>query len=141
VIDSNRTLTWSGSSCRPNQNTQPLHGAQSGLSFRLLKSSHHLFFTTVCLHWRQLASNFVTFFEKLAKACERIAQELPQYKEIAALSRRSKGQPSLRLRNSLCNVYDGLFKFFQSVARVFTKKDGSKSKAWLFECVCNTNFS
>lgn len=66
----------------------------------------------------------MTFFEKLAKALNRIVEVLPQFREISTLCLR---QPSERLRSSLCKLYVDLLQFCQSVARVFTEKDGSKS--------------
>lgn len=71
----------------------------------------------------QLASGFVTFFEKLAKVIEKIADVLPQYQDIMRIVGE---RPSERLKSSLCQVYGDFFQFFQGVSRVFTKGDGSK---------------
>ena len=71
----------------------------------------------------QLASNFVTFFEKLTKVIECVAAALPQYEQCMEIFGNGASE---RLNASLCQVYVDLFEFFQDVARVFTKKNGSK---------------
>ena len=65
------------------------------------------------------------FFEKLAVTLERISQKPPQYEELAKLFNDHKRQPSQRLKASLCNVHSDLFRFFQSIVRIFTKKNCS----------------
>lgn len=71
----------------------------------------------------QLASNYVVFFEKLAKVIERVAAALPQYEQFMEIFGSGASE---RLKASLCQVYVDLFEFFEGVARVFTKKNGSK---------------
>ena len=78
----------------------------------------------VGLRCHKLAGNFTTFFEKMAMSISQVAAELPQYEEIERLYN-TNIQP--RLKASLQEVYVCLFQFFQSIARVFTRKDGSKS--------------
>ena len=76
----------------------------------------------------KLASNFVTFFEKLTKIVERLGAELPQYRLI---EKWCLNMPSDKLQESACKVYIDIFQFFQSVVRVFTKEDGSKKDVYL----------
>lgn len=76
----------------------------------------------------KLASNFVTFFEKLTKIVERLGAELPQY---SLIEKSFLDMPSDRLRELVCKVYIDIFQFFQSVVRVFTKEDGSKKETYL----------
>jgi hypothetical protein len=75
----------------------------------------------------QLASNFTTFFEKLTQTVEKLAVILPQYEEVLGSIGSLKNTASQRLRNSLVRFYVDLFDFFQAVARVFSKQDGSES--------------
>lgn len=75
----------------------------------------------------QLASNIATFFEKLTQTLDRLAKELPQYVLIVQLYETTPSTVfSDRIKTSVKQVYADLFKFFQSVTRIFTKKDGSK---------------
>jgi hypothetical protein len=69
----------------------------------------------------QLASNFVTFFEKLSGMLESLSTSMPQYAEILALVMQT---PSERLKISIRHYYVDLFDIFRSIARVFTKRDG-----------------
>lgn len=87
--------------------------------------------TCVVSHDFKLASNYITFFEKLVKTLGRILEVLPQYEQVAEMLAE---KPSERLKSSVCKVYIDLLKFCQGVARVFTKKDGSKS----IECPIQT---
>ncbi|OCL08347.1 hypothetical protein AOQ84DRAFT_42671 [Glonium stellatum] len=73
----------------------------------------------------QLASNFVTFFEKLVTVLERLIESFPQYAMIADLC---KDKVSTRMKSHLENVYLDIFQFFQSVARVFTNSRGGLRK-------------
>ncbi|KAL9121120.1 MAG: hypothetical protein Q9187_002326 [Circinaria calcarea] len=70
----------------------------------------------------QLASNYVVFFEKLTKVIERVAAALPQYEQFMEIFGSGASE---RLKTSLCQVYVDLFEFFEGVARVFTKKNGT----------------
>jgi len=79
---------------------------------------------TMILTIDQLATNFISFAEKLASTITSIAVRLPQYD---ALTSSSVGL-SPRMKASITNIYVDLFRFFQGVVGVFTKKDGSKSK-------------
>lgn len=60
----------------------------------------------------------------MAMSISQVAAQLPRYEEIERLYN-TNIQP--RLKTPLQEVYVCLFQFFQSVARVFTRKDGSKS--------------
>lgn len=73
----------------------------------------------------QLASNFVTFFEKLCITIEMLAARLPRFEEIQLAMPESKSKVTHRLTDSLLKFYADLFEFFQAVALVFSKKDGS----------------
>lgn len=74
----------------------------------------------------QLASNYVTFFEKLANTLQRLGGVIPQYDILLDLWKKENVQPSPRLRASLINVYRDLFQFFKGVTRIFLRKDGGK---------------
>jgi hypothetical protein len=71
----------------------------------------------------KLAANFEIFFEKLANTLVRIGERLPQYGDLVNSAR----QIPPRIKSSIIQVYTDIFKFFESVASVFTKNDGSKS--------------
>lgn len=77
------------------------------------------------LRWNQLASNFVPFFEKLCITIERLAARLPRFEEIQLAMPESKSEVTHRLTDSLLKFYADLSEFFQTVASVFSKKDGS----------------
>ena len=68
----------------------------------------------------QLASNFVTFFEKLCITIERLAARLPRFEEIQLAMPESKSKVTHRLTESLLKFYADLFEFFQAVALVFS---------------------
>lgn len=79
----------------------------------------------------QLASNYTEFFEKLAAALGRLSDTLPWYEELVNnMKTQEAGAPaqeaSTRIRASLLKIYVDIFKFFQHVARVFTKRDLSR---------------
>jgi hypothetical protein len=71
----------------------------------------------------KLASNFISFFDKLGEILEYLGDLLPHYAEIMEIG---KHHVSERFRVSLRNLYLDLFDFFKAVARVFTQKGGSK---------------
>lgn len=74
----------------------------------------------------QLASNYTTFFDKLTRALERLAQHLPQYDLIIATYKgRYLDDFAQRITASLREVYVDIFQFLQRVAGVFSRKDGS----------------
>ncbi|PSN59982.1 hypothetical protein BS50DRAFT_681838 [Corynespora cassiicola Philippines] len=75
----------------------------------------------------QLASNFHEFFDKLTKTLERLADALPWYEDLALTLKRDKHyRVSSRLISSLTKIYVDILTFFQSVVRVFTKRDTSQ---------------
>lgn len=77
----------------------------------------------------QLASNFISFFEKLASTLEELAAQFPQYDLIAGLCEKLGPDAfSDRVKCSLREAYVDLFRFFQSVARIFVKKDGKQKR-------------
>jgi hypothetical protein len=77
---------------------------------------------------RKLASNYVTFFEKLANTLELLSQELPQYDTITEIWTKYKIKPTERFKLLLASVYVDVFQFFRSVALIFTKKDGRECR-------------
>ncbi|ORY05553.1 hypothetical protein BCR34DRAFT_604476 [Clohesyomyces aquaticus] len=74
---------------------------------------------------RLIASNFSTFFDKLANTLDRLGFELPVYSSLTEFWRQENIQPSSRIREALCKVYKDLFLFFQATARIFLRKDGN----------------
>lgn len=80
------------------------------------------FCTRLILIFIQLASNYAQFFEKLTSTLEQLSQQFPQCDEIVKLCQEKP--PSLRLKSALQQLYVDLLRFFQSILRVFTKKDG-----------------
>jgi hypothetical protein len=90
----------------------------------------------------QLASNFTTFFEKLAGTLEQIGRALPEYRFLLNIlhgmyaNNRNKVKPlsqirtaqsfslSVRIEMSICTLYKDILRFLLAVIRVFTKKDG-----------------
>ncbi|KAI0442752.1 hypothetical protein F4803DRAFT_550773 [Xylaria telfairii] len=72
----------------------------------------------------KMASNFVTFFEKLGNVIEKISTRLPLYTEMLELLRKNNDTLNNSLRHSFYQFYKDLFEFFACVARVFTKKTG-----------------
>ncbi|KAI0477577.1 hypothetical protein GGR56DRAFT_665513 [Xylariaceae sp. FL0804] len=72
----------------------------------------------------QLASHFVTFFEKLCDVVDELAAKLPRYQEL--YDRLSSGDLKVhpRLTESIRALYTHLFEFFEAVARVFSNKCG-----------------
>ncbi|XRM40199.1 hypothetical protein ABZX51_003519 [Aspergillus tubingensis] len=68
----------------------------------------------------QLASNFATFFEKIMKCLDRIAEIFPIYERIERLF---ESQPP-GLQSSLEHLYTDLFRFLSEVLRVFCKPTG-----------------
>ncbi|OCL06693.1 hypothetical protein AOQ84DRAFT_410359, partial [Glonium stellatum] len=81
-----------------------------------------------------LASNYATFFEKLANTLDRLGKEIPQYGRFLELLNKSDGKSSKdpqpehweRFKLSLITIYQDLFGFFRSVALVFMKKSGGQ---------------
>ncbi|KAH6889829.1 hypothetical protein B0T10DRAFT_486893 [Thelonectria olida] len=71
----------------------------------------------------QLASHFVTFFEKLCQVIKRLDATLPRYNEVfESLAKSSDhARQSERLLSSLRSIFKLLFEFFVAVARVFSK--------------------
>lgn len=78
----------------------------------------------------KLASNFVTFFEKLTTLLERLAMLMPDYAEVLEMSMQGNHQISDRLRSSLKDLYIDLLGFLTAVASVFTQKSGSRLPAF-----------
>ncbi|KAI0543806.1 hypothetical protein F4679DRAFT_592262 [Xylaria curta] len=80
----------------------------------------------------KLASNYVTFFEKLSNSLEKIAEKLPRCHDKFLLFVHSEEEKrtvaikkaSTRLQSSLVRVYIGFLNYFQAVVEVFTKSDG-----------------
>lgn len=72
----------------------------------------------------QLASNYVTFLEKLANTLESLAKQLPVYTALVDLWTKFSLKPSAQFRSSLGRVYADLFQFYRCVAGMFLKKDG-----------------
>jgi hypothetical protein len=70
----------------------------------------------------QLASGFPSFFEKLIALLGRLANTFPQYHEIVAIF---DGEPPARMRHHLESVYQDIFEFLQTAARIFTASTGS----------------
>jgi hypothetical protein len=80
---------------------------------------------------QQLASNFTTFFEMLVNTLERLTHSLPQYDLILELCKTMpSSQLTDRIKGSVRKVYENLFTFLQSVASIFTKKDGSSKRGF-----------
>ena len=80
---------------------------------------------------KQLASNFTTFFDKLTRTLERLANHIPQYDLIIQMYKgRYLDEFAKRITNSLRDVYVDIFQFLQRVARVFSGKDGSMYKSY-----------
>lgn len=82
----------------------------------------------------QLASNFASFFDRLVDLLEELKGALPRFRDLLDILR-SGESASQRLRFSIQAFYHDLLELFQAVARVFTKKTGSKllqcSVSWL----------
>lgn len=75
----------------------------------------------------QLASNYTTFFDKLTRNLERFAQQFFQYDLLASLCKRAQPNEYIELvKSSLQDIYSNIFQFLRCVARVLTRKDGSK---------------
>jgi hypothetical protein len=72
--------------------------------------------------YAQLVDNFSGFFDKLLHILLEISAAIPQYDDIANLFHSSISE---RMGRHLEGVYENLFSFFQIVAGVFTKSDGS----------------
>lgn len=51
---------------------------------------------------------------------------LPQYEDILSSLKPESNNVSARLLDSLTRFYGDLFDFFQAIARVFSKPNGSK---------------
>ena len=65
---------------------------------------------------------------------ERLAHSIPQYGLILELCKTlSADQLTDRIKDSVQKFYEHLFTFLQSIAMIFTKKDGSGEKT-LFPC-------
>lgn len=97
-------------------------------AFRLVLQvySFSLILQVVCkqeLIRAQLASNYTSFFMKLAELVEHIGRLMPQYEKLLEIG---KKQVSPIFQSSLRDFYLDLFKFFQSIARLFSHKNGSK---------------
>jgi hypothetical protein len=71
--------------------------------------------------------NFSSFFDKLVHVLAELSAVLPQYDDIAVLY---NGPMSERMSRHLEGVYENLFAFFQMVAEVFVKSDGS-----MYRCI------
>lgn len=81
----------------------------------------------------QLASNFTTFFDKLTRTLERLANHIPQYDLVIRMYKgRYLDEFAQRIAYSLGEVYMDIFQFLQSVARVFSKEDGSMLEFMLY---------
>ncbi|KAH8882254.1 hypothetical protein GQ53DRAFT_847652 [Thozetella sp. PMI_491] len=72
----------------------------------------------------QLASHFVTFFEKLCITIESIGSRLPRYQEVYDALCSTPSAISQELKSSLQKIYCSLFEFLTAVARVFSTRDG-----------------
>lgn len=73
----------------------------------------------------QLASNYVSFFNNFTQSLARLARQFPQAQLIDRIYRGQYSREfSEHVRDALCQVCVNIFDFLQSVARVFTKKDG-----------------
>lgn len=74
----------------------------------------------------QLASHFVTFFEKLCEVVETLNTRLPRFQELYdSIVKQSTQTLSPALKFSFQRLYCHLFEFYGAVARVFSKKCGS----------------
>ncbi|TAQ84117.1 hypothetical protein B7494_g7557 [Chlorociboria aeruginascens] len=74
----------------------------------------------------QLASNFITFFEKLGEILRTLCTVMPQFADILLLI---DTEQSERLKLYIQQYYVDLFEFLKTVARVFTKKDGETRRS------------
>ena len=97
--------------------------------------------TSTALMNLKLASNFVTFFEKLTALLERLAMLMPDYAEVLEISMQGNHQISDRLRSSLQDLYVDLFGFLTAVASAFTRKSGSRLPAFKIFGTLLTNYS
>ncbi|KAF3769541.1 hypothetical protein M406DRAFT_66031 [Cryphonectria parasitica EP155] len=75
----------------------------------------------------ELASHFVTFFEKLGGILGRLDDKLLRYGQ---LHDKFKGvrKDALRLTNAMSSIYLLLFQFLAAVARIFTTKEGKRKR-------------
>ena len=79
-------------------------------------------YSLLTVRCRQLVDNFSGFFDKIIQNLTEIAGALPQYDDIVSLF----NEPvSLRVTRHLEEIYANVFAFFEIVAKVFTKSDGS----------------
>ncbi|RYP78188.1 hypothetical protein DL771_000665 [Monosporascus sp. 5C6A] len=76
----------------------------------------------------QLASQYVSFFEKLCNVVETVNARLPRYQEVYDRLIEGINPPRPRLKISLQQTYISLFEVFQDVARVFSRPDGRVRK-------------
>lgn len=73
----------------------------------------------------QLASHYITFFEKLCDVVENLNLRLSRYQEVYESLNKQPGPFSPALKSSFERVYCHLFEFYSAVARIFSKKCGS----------------
>ncbi|CZR63552.1 uncharacterized protein PAC_13449 [Phialocephala subalpina] len=84
-----------------------------------------------CLAWGalslllQLASNFSNFFEKVCDLLESLNAILPQFRDVYNSLNHMKSDLTPRLHEAILQFYTCLFEFFQTLARVFTNKNGT----------------
>ncbi|RBA13422.1 hypothetical protein FPRO05_02216 [Fusarium proliferatum] len=77
-----------------------------------------------------LASNYGTFFDKLAGLLEQLSARLPLYASLVPTLKESKAGAEITqgFQASLRAVYGDLFEIFRGIARVFTQKSGKLRK-------------
>lgn len=76
----------------------------------------------------QLAFNYTSFFEKLESLFERFNRRIPAYQELGGLFERlnTEVNVSSEFSSSLQAFYIDVLEIFRGIARIFTKKTGSK---------------
>lgn len=73
-----------------------------------------------------VASNYANFFNKLSDMLSNISLALSQYREILTLVQEQNMALTDTLDCLVTTAYNGCLQFFQSICRIFLKKDGSK---------------
>lgn len=70
----------------------------------------------------------MSFFEKLENVFERLNRSIPVYQELSALFQRLNAEVNVssEFSSSLQAFYVDLLEIFRGIARIFTKKTGSK---------------